>query len=67
MDLPQSHSLAWRKSSCSGSGDNCVEVATLAGGNQAVRDSKDTTGPVLKFTPSEWTTFISGVRNGEFD
>ncbi|MEV0751409.1 DUF397 domain-containing protein [Streptosporangium sp. NPDC050280] len=66
MDLPQSHLLTWRKSSYSGSGDNCVEVAALPGGGQAVRDSKNPGGPVLKFTPSEWSAFISGVRNGEF-
>ncbi|MGJ6965687.1 DUF397 domain-containing protein [Streptosporangium sp. G11] len=28
--------LIWRKSSCSGSGDNCVEVAALPGGGQIV-------------------------------
>ncbi|MCC5577269.1 DUF397 domain-containing protein [Microtetraspora sp. AC03309] len=33
----------------------------------AVRDSKDRNGPVLTFTPSEWSAFIGGVRDGEFD
>ncbi|WP_308207700.1 DUF397 domain-containing protein [Actinomadura madurae] len=31
----------WRKSSHSGSGDQCVEVAPLASGLRALRDSKD--------------------------
>ncbi|MER5622609.1 DUF397 domain-containing protein [Streptosporangium sp. NPDC002544] len=66
MNTPQPYPLTWRKSSFSGSGDNCVEVAALPGGGQAVRDSKDPDGPVLKFTPGEWSAFVSGVRNGEF-
>ncbi|WP_326641468.1 DUF397 domain-containing protein [Streptosporangium sp. NBC_01755] len=64
MDLPQPHPLAWRKSSYSGSGDNCVEVAALPNGGQAVRDSKNPTGPVLKFSPGAWNTFISGIKDG---
>lgn len=33
----------------------------------AVRDSKDPAGPVLTFTPAEWTAFIAGAKDGEFD
>ncbi len=57
----------WRKSSRSGSGGECVEVANLAGGGQAVRDSKDPAGPALRFTPTEWAAFTAGIRDGEFD
>ncbi|MEU6413555.1 DUF397 domain-containing protein [Microbispora sp. NPDC046933] len=57
----------WRKSSFSGSGNNCVEVATNLPGLVVVRDSKDRSGPVLAFTPSDWTAFITGVKSGEFD
>jgi len=57
----------WRKSSFSGSGNNCVEVATNLPGVVAVRDSKDRSGPVLTFTPSEWSAFIADVKKGEFD
>ncbi|MEU7828008.1 MULTISPECIES: DUF397 domain-containing protein [unclassified Nonomuraea] len=58
----------WIKSSNSGSnGGNCVEVAELSGGHRGIRDSKNPTGPALIFTPGEWSAFISGVRNGEFD
>jgi hypothetical protein len=32
-----------------------------------VRDSKDTTGAVLRFTAAEWEAFVDGVRKGEFD
>jgi hypothetical protein len=43
-----------------------VEVAE-APATVYVRDSKDVTGPVLRFAAPEWATFIDGVRNGEFD
>lgn len=55
----------FRKSPTSGDGD-CVEVATLDG-VIGVRDSKNTTGPVLEFTPSEWRAFVEGVALGSFD
>ena len=57
----------WIKSSLSFSNGNCVEVANLTGGRVGVRHSKDTEGPVLRFTPDEWHAFLGGVRNGEFD
>jgi hypothetical protein len=56
----------WIKSSKSFSNGNCVEVANLPDGEVGVRDSKDRDGGVLRFTPSEWTAFLGGVRNGEF-
>jgi hypothetical protein len=46
---------------------NCVEVASLRGGEIGVRDSKDSKGPVLRFTSDEWHAFLGGARNGEFD
>jgi hypothetical protein len=58
---------SWVKSSLSFSNGNCVEVASMPGGGIGVRDSKDTEGPILRFTPDEWIAFIGGVRNGEFD
>jgi hypothetical protein len=57
----------WRKSSRSGGGDNCVEVASAATGIVGVRDSKNLTGPILAFTAAEWGAFTHGVRLGEFD
>ena len=57
----------WIKSSLSFSNGACVEVASLPGGHVGVRNSRDTSGPVLAFTPAEWHAFVGGVRNGEFD
>ncbi|MBO2445809.1 DUF397 domain-containing protein [Actinomadura barringtoniae] len=52
----------WRKSSHSGSGDQCVEVAALPGNGRAVRDSKDPDGPALLFSAAEWRTLLDAVR-----
>jgi hypothetical protein len=57
----------WVKSSFSFANGDCVEVASLPDGQIGVRDSKDTAGPVLRFTSSEWQAFVAGARNGEFD
>lgn len=57
----------WIKSSLSYANGNCVEVASLPGGQIGVRNSRDAGGPVLAFTPDEWRAFLGGVQNGEFD
>ena len=57
----------WVKSSLSFANGNCVEVADLSAGEIGVRNSRDSRGPVLRFTPDEWRAFVGGVRNGEFD
>lgn len=56
----------WRKSSRSGGQEECVEVADLRGGQRAVRDSKNPTGPALIVAPAEWAAFTTGIRDGEF-
>ena len=71
MGIPTLWSLPgrpnWIKSTLSLANGACVEVAGLPGGQIGVRNSRDSSGPVLKFTPDEWHAFIGGVRNGEFD
>lgn len=56
----------WRKSTRSQAATNCVEVADLPGGT-AVRDSKNPTGAVLRFTTAAWSAFTTAIRTGEFD
>jgi len=61
----------WFTSSYSNNGGACVEVATNLAtphGIVPVRDSKhDTaTGPVLTVPAAAFTTFVAGVRAGEF-
>lgn len=53
--------VLWTKSSHSGSGDQCVEVAALSGARRAVRDSKDPRGPALLFGSAEWRTMLDRV------
>jgi L-aminopeptidase/D-esterase-like protein len=56
--------LAWRKSSYSGNGANCVDVAPAAEG-VLLRDTKDRgKGPVIAFTPDQWTAFLAEVTAG---
>jgi hypothetical protein len=52
--------LRWRKSSFSGGegggNDNCVEVALA--GSAAVRDSKNTAGPILVLPAATWRALL---------
>jgi hypothetical protein len=72
--------VAWRKSSHSNSFANCVEVAWRTAchnletacvevapgrGEVLVRDSKDTDGPRLAFSPGGWSEFLAAVKAGE--
>lgn len=56
----------WVKSTFCNLGD-CVEVRTFDGGWVHLRDSKHPDRVPLVFTPGEWSAFVAGVRNGEFD
>ena len=58
--------ITWRRSSrCST--NSCVEVADLPDGGVALRDSKSPeAAPILIFSRGEWTSFVSGVKAGEF-
>ncbi len=57
-------SPSWRKSRFCDSGA-CVEVA-VTGGEVAIRDSKTSDGPILRFSRSEWDAFVAGVEAGDF-
>jgi hypothetical protein len=57
----------WIKSRRSGpTGGNCVEVAFLADGEVALRNSRHPDGPALVFTQPEWDAFLGGAGDGEF-
>jgi len=56
----------WFKSSHSGGGNECVEVAHLTAGHVGVRDSKNTGGPALMFSSSQWDAFVTWGRAGDF-
>ena len=50
----------WRTSRRSNaSGGNCVEVADNLPGRVLVRDSKDSGGPTLAFSPAAWHSFVA--------
>ncbi|MER8009467.1 DUF397 domain-containing protein [Streptomyces sp. SLBN-31] len=59
--------VRWLKSRHSNAEGNCVEVAALAEGGVAMRNSRDPNGPALIYTPAEVAAFLAGVRDGEFD
>ena len=54
------HKPAWKKSSYSGSQANCVEVTVRD--RIMVRDTKDRTGRVLRFTPASGATSPNNSR-----
>jgi len=58
---------SYRKSSFSGSG-NCVEVKQAPETEAVlVRDSKNRLQRSLKFSTTEWHSFVRRVQAGEFD
>jgi hypothetical protein len=56
--------LVWFKSNYSANGQSCIECALLPDGGMAVRDTKDRSGPTLRFTAAEWQAFTKQVRAG---
>ncbi|QKW28989.1 DUF397 domain-containing protein [Streptomyces seoulensis] len=55
------------KSSYSGNNGNCVEVAVLPTDGRALRDSKNPDGPALVLSTAEFSAFVQGVKDGEFE
>ncbi len=55
--------LAWRISSRSSNGENCVEVAPAADG-VVIRHSKHPTAGTITFPLVTWTAFVREARNG---
>ena len=59
--------VIWQKSRYSNPCGSCVEVAQLADGRIAVRNSRDPDGPALIYPRAGMAAFIHGVQVGEFD
>ncbi|ATY96323.1 MULTISPECIES: DUF397 domain-containing protein [Actinomycetes] len=54
----------WRKSTYSGSNNNCIEHAPLPSGRHAVRDTKDRSLGAHVFAPTAWQAFVTAVQDG---
>ncbi|SCG51814.1 DUF397 domain-containing protein [Micromonospora rifamycinica] len=62
--------VAWHISTKSDSnGGSCVEAGPLldGSGRVAVRHSKARDAATIVYTADEWTAFVGGVKDGEFD
>ncbi|MGW7444776.1 DUF397 domain-containing protein [Kitasatospora sp. NPDC054795] len=66
MTVPDGAARGWYKSSYSAQANECLETRSLMVGGMAVRDSKDPDGPALLFPAGAWSSFLSGVKSGEF-
>ncbi|WP_306322929.1 MULTISPECIES: DUF397 domain-containing protein [unclassified Streptomyces] len=54
---------SWHKSSYSGGdGGDCLEFTRDLDGIAPVRDSKNPTGPKLKFRADAWSAFVADLR-----
>jgi uncharacterized protein DUF397 len=60
-------SVQWRKSTASNPSGNCVELAELAGGEIALRNSRFPAGPVLVGTRAAVAAFVRAAQSGELD
>ncbi|MEU7635410.1 MULTISPECIES: DUF397 domain-containing protein [unclassified Streptomyces] len=65
MSTLKLHGTAWRKSSYSGTGGNCIEVADSTPGVIPVRDSKEPIGCHLAFSTAAWYAFIKALKDNE--
>lgn len=58
--------VEWLGAPGTSSDEERVEIAHLPGGAVAMRSSLDP-DTVLRYTEAEWTAFVLGARDGEFD
>lgn len=60
MDTTDLRAVTWKKSSRSGGGANCVEIASTQAA-VALRDSKDPDGPALLVSPTAFARFLGSL------
>lgn len=58
-------SVEWRKADRSGSGDNCVELASVPDG-VAIRDSKNPAGGFTMLSAERFADLVLRVKRDEF-
>ena len=61
MTEPDLSQVVWRKSSHSGGGNDCVEIAFIDG-VAAVRDSKDPGGGAFILSSKGWRGLVDSLR-----
>lgn len=66
MPADQVGATQWRKSTYSGVG-NCVELARLASGEVAMRNSRFPEGPALLCPPEGFAAFLDAAKRGDLD
>jgi hypothetical protein len=57
----------WKKSHRSNSQGACVEIARLAAGTVAMRNSRDPRGTALIYPTDTVRALVTALRTGEFD
>jgi hypothetical protein len=58
--------VVWKKSTRSKDGQECCVEVGLGDRIVAIRDSKDPDGPILRFTPDDWSVFLRLVGSTRF-
>lgn len=61
------HEAEWHAGRHGDDRDGRIELAILAGGQIAMRNSRDSGGPVLIYTHAEIEAFVAGAKDGDFD
>ncbi len=64
---PDTASLRWRKSQHSNPNGACVEIAELADGRVAVRNSRHPDGAMLIHSQNAFRAFVRGTKDGQFE
>lgn len=61
MNEPEQDGIAWRTSSYSSNGGDCVEVGHRSA-NVLVRDTKDRPGGALTIAPTPWQALLTHLQ-----